>query len=155
MPKYKFKSFRFTEQMVEKLNDIIKHEGWQSDISAIISCINLKHSKLFPNYAIIRGKSVDETPEREAERKTDVKMHEQKIKENKKLKEKQFICTEILKGYLEDDGNICVFETHNTKESFIQKMPIMQADESILNTLFTPTKEIVLEARPELAEIYE
>lgn len=161
------KAIRRTILLTERKDDMVEQIARELGIftftAVIENAIDLYHKKTFPSYVVRQSgegqkETTNLTPSEIAANKVESKELVKKAEQNRKDSEKSLICTRELFGKVIDDGNgnkYCVFPTHTPNASGELKVPLMQASPIIAKTsIFMPSKEVVLKARPDLKKIY-
>lgn len=149
----------FTDRHIEMVELLQKEQGFKSFTGSLFNCITVAFEKKFPAYrsglALKSGFSDEETINRKAKMKVDLKKAEQEQKDKEKYTRKASICTNILFGTVDDGeyGKVCRFNTYYANgEISEQIIPLTQCDPVLAdNNLFIPNKESVLAKFPQLA----
>lgn len=156
-------SLNLTERQYSMAQQIAQELGLSSFTAVMERGLDMIYNKTFPAYIPRQSgaktkENTQLTPEQVAENKVEAKELAKRAEQARKEKEKSTICIREMFGRVEDDGNgnrYCVFPTHTTESSSDLKVPLMQASPIIAQTsIWMPSKEVVLKARPELKKLY-
>lgn len=150
------KTYLIEDAMLEKMEILREKNTHLTQVDVIRAAINAYWKLTFkygtdPLEGSMRGSSV--TMEEKAKRKAQSKMAEKKAELDMKLQPKKDMCVNLLGGKVveQPDGSlICEWQTHDTRHSHDQSVPIQMVGDYLLNNLYIPDKETVLKARPEL-----
>jgi|2_EtaG_2_1085320.scaffolds.fasta_scaffold20009_4 hypothetical protein len=147
------KLIKFSDRNIQMMNEIATKGGWATATEIVKRGIEELHMKYFRyNKPALDEKLVIKT----AQVKARAKVEAQKTKEDMRLEEKIKVCTQTLKG--EVQNNMCMFTQYAVLPSGDKKMevPLTQVDPVLAeNSLFLPSKEAVLKARHALKKVFK
>lgn len=134
------KTLRFTERMIQMVEEIKEMRGYMTFSSVIYSAVADLHSKTFPAYKHVPYKNQEE---REREKMAKVRTREKII-----AGEKEHIC-EMLEGKIIDKGGskVCEFFNYSSKKRYPQKIALAQLSEDLVKTQYQPSREKVEQLR--------
>jgi hypothetical protein len=151
------RGFSTNVRMNQMIDDLMFKKGYTSVSGLIQTAIGLMYSKEFPAYAVnslTTGRG-GLSPEEQGEIKARIKQSKEKAEEDAKIAVKKNICENMLFGRVdvgEEDEPICRFTNYTTNTDYDQILPLRMLSTNLANNLFIPSKQAVLNARPELKD---
>lgn len=157
MKKY---TINFADRQVEMIEEIKEVEGYLTVTEIMHTALRLLYRKAKPAYSNQSMMTTSATPEDRAKKKIEIKQATEKVKMDAKIKEKTFICEQILGGKMvKNDSGVLVCKYSNyfadgTPDEE-QTLGIDVVNKSYANYQFFPDKKTVLEKRPELRKKFK
>lgn len=132
------KTLRFTERMVEMVEELKEARGYATFSSVVYTAIAELHSKTFPAYRKM-GTTVKSPEEKERDL-----VGRKRAKEQIRIEEREAVC-KLLDGKIADEGGtkVCVFYNYINKKRYLQKVALAQLSEDLIKTQYQPSKEKV------------
>lgn len=149
------KVITFSKVNIDMMEALALKTGWVTPSEIVRRALEELHGKYFKPY-VVGGitPSTEGDAVRSAELRAKSKHIESKRLEELQNEKKALICTDLLKGEVVD--GMCVFTQYTLKGDNRMTLPLSQVDPIIAETsLFMPSKEAVLNKRPDLQEKFK
>lgn len=151
-----------SERSMQIVQELQNHHGIKTFTAIIETALMLFYRETFPAYLMgkqmANGKET-RTAEQVAQDKVALKTATKQAEKEADYAKKRRICEVVLGGRVEPDPNvdgefICYYDDETMEESTHQQLPLYLLNAQYAETQFTPNKEAVLRARPELKKKY-
>ncbi len=133
------KLIKFNDRLIEMVEELKLEKGYPSFSAVVVASIIDLHTKTFPSYA--RSPKKNETPEEQVNR-----LEEGKKARINQLRKAQLEIAEKLGGTVstETGGNeVCTYYTYTGKKRYQNKVSLSQLSPDLLNTQYSPSREVV------------